>query len=280
MIFLPRLVTRLSCLGLLVFSVALAGVPTTLNYQGTLTDSGGAPVNGDRNITFRLYNVPTGGTAFWEGSQTVTLKDGRLSVVLGANSANPLDPKKFTGETYIGVQIDPDTEMPRQKFTSVAYAFNAGNVTNVDAIPKGVIVMWSGDPAKVPAGWALCDGSKGTPDLRDKFVMGAGGSLPTTGGTTSHTHSLPEHAHSITAEGDHAHHFDINITECIGDCRDGADNGSKDVGSDSHGHHVAADTWGAGAHSHGGQTGNGGNGTSGAADHLPPYYALAFIMKL
>ena len=38
-------------------------------------------------------------------------------------------------------------------------------------LPKGVIVMWSGSMEEIPKGWSLCDGSKGTPDLRDRFVV-------------------------------------------------------------------------------------------------------------
>lgn len=40
--------------------------------------------------------------------------------------------------------------------------------------PSGVICMWSGATTAIPTGWALCNGSNGTPDLRDKFVVGAG----------------------------------------------------------------------------------------------------------
>ena len=42
-------------------------------------------------------------------------------------------------------------------------------------VPYGVIVMWSGQSNEIPAGWALCDGANGTPDLRGRFVVGAGG---------------------------------------------------------------------------------------------------------
>ncbi len=40
---------------------------------------------------------------------------------------------------------------------------------------KSIIVLWSGAVVDIPAGWALCDGNNGTPDLRDRFVIGAGG---------------------------------------------------------------------------------------------------------
>lgn len=58
-----------------------------------------------------------------------------------------------------------------------------------DIEPRGVVKMWYGEAAKVPAGWAICDGTQGTPDLRDRFVIGAGGKygLEATGGAESAT---------------------------------------------------------------------------------------------
>lgn len=71
-----------------------------------------------------------------------------------------------------------------------------------DTIPVGVIVMWSGTVATIPSGWALCNGSNGTPDLRDRFIVGARqdnggvamtnvtGSLTQTGGAATHNHGV------------------------------------------------------------------------------------------
>ena len=79
-----------------------------------------------------------------------------------------------------------------------------------DIIPSGVIVMWSGSVASVPSGWFLCDGANSTPDLRDRFIVGAGSTyaVNATGGSAdaivvSHTHTAtsvvtdPGHAHTI-----------------------------------------------------------------------------------
>ena len=90
--------------------------------------------------------------------------------------------------------------------------------TEIDAItphvvPQGVILMWSGSVATIPVGWALCDGTGGTPDLRDKFIVGAGtgGSygVGDTGGATSATSTAAgAHDHSGNTGG-HA----LDITE-------------------------------------------------------------------
>lgn len=72
-----------------------------------------------------------------------------------------------------------------------------GLTQNVNAIvPAGVIAMWSGSAASIPAGWALCNGLNGTPNLRDRFVVGAGTSYAVgdTGGQNAIT-SVPAHTH-------------------------------------------------------------------------------------
>jgi microcystin-dependent protein len=70
----------------------------------------------------------------------------------------------------------------------------------------GMIMLWSGSIASIPSGWALCNGSGGTPDLRDRFVVGAGSSyaVNATGGATTVTLStanMPAHTHSIAGSG-------------------------------------------------------------------------------
>lgn len=85
----------------------VAGVPGTLTYQGLLTDQSGTPVTDTLPIAFRLYGSVSAGSPFWSETQTITLIEGRLSAILGANtSGNPLPKEAFTGETYIELQPD------------------------------------------------------------------------------------------------------------------------------------------------------------------------------
>lgn len=77
------------------------------------------------------------------------------------------------------------------------------------SLPSGLIVMWHGLLSAIPAGWLLCDGTNGTPDLRDKFVKGAaaGQNPGGTGGSATHTHAdHPALSHSGSAVADHASH--------------------------------------------------------------------------
>ena len=77
------------------------------------------------------------------------------------------------------------------------------------AVPKGVILMWSGEVDQIPAGWVLCDGSNGTPDLRSRFIVGAGsgedgGYAPRSSGDPD---KLPPISATTETAGAHQHKF-------------------------------------------------------------------------
>jgi len=99
-------------------------------------------------------------------------------------------------------------------------SISGANLTGIVSVPQGVIVMWSGQTSQIPTGWALCDGSNGTPNLIDKFIMGASSSNETTtGGANSRTLStanLPSHTHSFSGTtnttGNHNHSGSTNTT--------------------------------------------------------------------
>lgn len=83
---------------------------------------------------------------------------------------------------------------------------NGTTWTSGTAFVPGMIMLWSGSIASVPSGWALCDGTNGTPNLRDRFVVGAGSTyaVNATGGAstvTLATTNLPSHTHSISGSG-------------------------------------------------------------------------------
>jgi len=144
-------------------------VPTMINYQGQLLDSGGNFVpDGTYSMTLKLYNVPSGGTPFWEETHpNVEVTDGLFNVLLGEYVSLPLD----EGEpypidpTYLGVMVGSDPEMtPRQQMVSVPYAFRAGiaeqcvnadndwdyttNPPHMYSIPTGNVGIGTTDPGK------------------------------------------------------------------------------------------------------------------------------------
>ena len=90
-----------------------------------------------------------------------------------------------------------------------------------EGIPSGIIAMWSGSSDNIPSGWHLCDGNEGTPDLRDKFIVGAGSEYlaGNTGGSKTKSLSasnLPSHKHSFSgsaaSNGSHNHNHTLSIT--------------------------------------------------------------------
>jgi hypothetical protein len=96
-----------------------AQVPQTISYQGLLTTSSGAPIaDGNYNLTFSLYTVPTGGTPIWtETHSSVPVSKGTFSVILG--SITPFTGVNFAQQLYLGITKDSDPEFsPRSVLTS------------------------------------------------------------------------------------------------------------------------------------------------------------------
>ncbi|WP_461632731.1 hypothetical protein [Labilibaculum euxinus] len=133
-------------------------------------------------------------------------------------------------------------------------------------VPRGLISMWSGDQASLPRGWNLCDGTNGTPDLRGRFIVGAGGTYTPgdNGGKDSITLSssqLPTHSHSAGS----LQLSDTQLVDYI------SSNNNTLTNKDNISAGVAAKSV-----SITGNTGSIGDGET--IDIRPKYYALAYIM--
>jgi hypothetical protein len=163
-----------------------------------------------------------------------------------------------------------------------------------NAFVAGMIMMWSGTIATIPSGWLLCNGSSGTPDLRNRFIIGANaddagvaktnitGSPTQTGGSkdstlVSHTHSESNPGNFITGSVN----IDTGGSSGIFSSGSGAfsvssgNNRFVSGGNTSAGTRHMAFNIDAGSHTHTIST----EGSSGTNANLVPYYALAFIMK-
>lgn len=139
-----------------------------------------------------------------------------------------------------------------------------------NAFVAGMIMLWSGSSATIPSGWVLCDGTNSTPDLRNRFVVGATSTyaVGATGGSAdaivvSHTHTAtvtdPGHTHSLSPSIQTASGVDGNVGKVSG----GSTVSNITITSASTGITVSNST----------------TGSSGTNANLPPYYALCYIMK-
>ena len=128
-------------------------------------------------------------------------------------------------------------------------------------VPTGVIVMWSGTTSNIPTGWLLCDGQNSTPDLRDKFIVGAGSTYnpAATGGSTSTA------SHTLTVNEIPAHSHTFTYTAPAMNQPAPSFNQANNVGAPGAATSGTTNTGGGQGHTH--------------ANSLPPYLALAYIMK-
>ena len=113
---------------------------------------------------------------------------------------------------YVNNEVGIGTASPDTALHVMGEIKSVVSGVNFYMVPKGAIMLWSGDIADIPSGWALCDGTLDTPDLRNKFVMSVQSAEDpgTTGGSSSYTLSvnqLPSHSHSGTVDsgGSHIH---------------------------------------------------------------------------
>lgn len=166
--------------------------------------------------------------------------------------------------------------------------------SGVGAVITGMVLLWSGSSGSIPSGYVLCDGTAGTPDLRDMFILGGGGALPTSGGSAStvtgatslgslaigatalSVDQLPPHTHTVQLG------LDTLNGAGVGFAITGAPGGAHfpgPHGTDANGH---TDSTGGPS---GGMAGNTHTHTlSGTTAHthtytLPPYRAMFYIMK-
>ena len=144
---------------------------------------------------------------------------------------------------------------------------SANNGTIPSSFPTGGIIMWSGSVISIPSGWYLCDGANGTPDLRNRFVVGAGSTYApaATGGSADAV--VVSHNHTATSTDSGHTHLETYF--------DASGGGYGLIGGPNN--YNATKQTGTGNASI--TTSIASAGVSGTNANLPPYYALAFIMK-
>lgn len=158
-----------------------------------------------------------------------------------------------------------------------------------DVLPAGVILAWSGSIATIPSGWFLCDGTNGTPDLRDRFIVGAGSLYGVGAAAGSKDAVVVSHSHGVTVtDPGHTHPYvdryyvensaslpGATSTAALGGHNNNLGGNNTDADNDTYltlNSNTSSNTTGITA-----TTAT--VGSDGTNANLPPYLALAWIMK-
>ncbi len=155
--------------------------------------------------------------------------------------------------------------------------------TYIDNVPSGTIVAYNKTSA--PSGWAICDGNNGTPNLNNRFILGAGSkSLNMTGGAETvilNVNQIPSHSHNVagytSAEGNHGHSFRVGGGD--GGRGGGSGNGTT-AGYTNTNVGVITNTYTSGNHSHNFNVDSRSTGENQSHENMPPFYVLTYIIKL
>ena len=237
----------------------VATVTSALYVDGKLHDG-----NGDFGSSGQLLSSD-GSKLNWINANTTSVAN---SINVGTN-LNSTDADQFvtfvgasSGNNPIrvdaGIKYNPSTN----RLTAGSYAGDGSALTGIESFVTGMIILWSGAENAIPSGWVLCNGSNSTPDLRDRFVVGAGNSyaVGATGGSNTATDSV-----SIG--------FSVSVSGTTGNQATTGTGGpgwaQGNPGTQNGYHH---------AHSFSG-SGSGSGSDTVSIDTRSPYYALTFIMK-
>jgi hypothetical protein len=264
----------------------------TRGTDGTTPRAFASGTRFEMRVTMGMLNVflqKTGGDTL-SGTTTV-------SGVLNLGSGGSIQDGEYAGGA---IRSQPGDTSNQIKVPVGSPATAAGSVilttanflsqlpSGVGAVISGMILIWSGLSTNIPSGYVLCNGTNGTPDLRDQFVLGGGGSLPTSGGSASTTTGAAATGVTIAATvltvdqlPAHHHTFFSGLAasgNSAGKCPDWAAGGVANVnipsGSPYAGTQIIGDTGSGNPHTHA--------VTDPQHTHsysLPPYRALFYIMK-
>jgi microcystin-dependent protein len=241
-----------------------------------LASSGGASPDISLTGTVPIANGGTGTSSTQFTNLTTNVTD-TLPVANGGTGRSTLSSGALVLGNGTGVvgQLTGTTAGQVAQWTGSTWAA----ATPPAGMPSGGIIMWSGSIASIPSGWFLCNGSNGTPDLRNRFIVGAGSSygVGVTGGADSvtlATSQIPSHSHSFSGTtnttGAHQH----NVPHEGGSATAGPNLAGS---SQTPNFNTLTDVQGNHAHTFSGTTSS--VGSNGAHENRPPYYALAYIMK-
>ena len=233
----------------------------------------GLPLNGGYLYTYQAGST-TPLTTYTDNGGTISNTN---PIQLGTDGRPPAEIWLTYGFNYKFVLAD-STNAVIQTYDNL-YGIIGVQATSGATIPAGLISMWSGSIGSIPSGWYLCDGSNGTPNLTDRFIIGAGSTYAVngTGGASTATlvtANLPAHTHTATSVvTDPGHTHLSNAVGLVSPNINWSGTGGT-VYNNSNSTNTASATTGITV-----ATTNASTGSGTSFSILPPYYALAFIQK-
>ena len=220
----------------------------------------------------------------WEILYAVhTVSEGKDAINFYIEILTKDNPNKPTASNWLMIAFvngdDNTVKLGTGTILSLNSSTKKGNV-----LPSGTVVAWSGSKDEIPDGWVLCDGKNTTPDLTQRFIVGAGGSdnqsysVGDVGGNRNVTlteDQLPAHTHGNA--GSHSHSrvkhdgYDVRWGDGSGDGKYYIDSTDEQEKKDDKSGYLCTND--AGDHEHSSV------GKGDAHENRPPYYALCYIMK-
>jgi hypothetical protein len=236
-------------------------------------DNNGAPLNAGKIYTYQAGSS----TPLATYTDNAGLVANTNPIILGTAGRPPNEIWLTDGFFYKFILKD-SADVTIQTYDNLYGILGVVPAAAPSSVPSGCILLWSGSIGSIPAGFVLCNGLNSTPDLRDRFIVGAGSSyaVDATGGSAnaivvSHTHA----ATSTTTLTDPGHtHTLLSKNEAT--AGGGQVPKYSGVGSITNNEAIQSTTTGITVST---STTNATAGTSGTNANLPPYYALCYIMK-
>ena len=224
----------------------IATVRTDLYVGGSFYDASGDVGNSGQLLS------STGNGTNWIDANTTSVANS-INVGTNLNSTNADQFVTFVGSSSGNNPIRVDTDLKynpsTNRLTAGSFAGDGSALTGVESFVTGMIIAWYGNTGNIPSGFVLCDGNNNTPDLRDRFIVGAGSAYSpgATGGSKDAV--LVEHFHTtlnFVGRSNYAEPRNFGV---------GTDGNLNSTGN--------TDT----------------KGEDGTNKNLPPYHALCYIMK-
>ena len=269
--------------GQITFSSTDTNTQVTVNNNADNRVITGSNTTGELNAETNLtYNGSDLKVAHSSGQLDLNASDGSIEITRGNGDAF-IDFKTSTGEDYDVRIAQSGTTNTLRVFGNLQVDGTVTHNSSFGVVPSGAIMMWSGAENLIGSssaggtgpGWVMCNGGNNTPDLRNRFVVGAGvgGSYAVNaqGGASSVTLSsneIPSHYHQAFRSGN------------VGQLRNGSNLSANNYPGSGTGPGNLYETYNISASngvSNVGRTSS--TGGSGAHENRPPYWALCYIMK-